>query len=82
MVSVRRFVSQVPVTGITVQKMVQGGREVIVGFSGDPQFGPLVMFGLDGVYVEVLRDVGFVLPPLSAHEVRNLVAGIRSFPLS
>ena len=81
MVSVRRFLPQVPVTGITVQKMVQGGREVIVGFSVDPQFGPLVMFGLGGVYVEVLRDVGFALPPLSAREIRDLVTGIRSFPL-
>ncbi|HEY77831.1 MAG TPA: CoA-binding protein [Dehalococcoidia bacterium] len=81
MVSVRRFLPQVPVLGITVQKMVEGGKEVIIGFSRDPQFGPLVMFGLGGVYVEVLKDVKFALTPLSRKEIRELVTGIRSFPL-
>jgi acetyl coenzyme A synthetase (ADP forming)-like protein len=81
MVSVRRFLPQVPVLGITVQKMVEGGKEVIVGFSRDLQFGPLVMFGLGGVYVEVLKDVNFALTPLSKKEIRELVTGIKSFPL-
>jgi acetyltransferase len=81
MVSVRRFLPQVPILGITVQKMVEGGKEVIVGFSRDPQFGPLIMFGLGGVYVEVLKDVSFALTPLSRKEIRDLVMGIKSFPL-
>jgi len=81
MVSVRRFLPQVTILGITVQKMVEGGKEVIVGFSRDPQFGPLVMFGLGGVYVEVLKDVNFALTPLSIKEIRELVTGIKSFPL-
>ncbi len=81
MVSVQRFLPQVPVLGITVQKMVEGGKEVIVGFSRDPQFGPLVMFGLGGVYVEVLKDVNFALTPLSKKEIREMVTGIKSFPL-
>jgi acetyl coenzyme A synthetase (ADP forming)-like protein len=81
MVSVHRFLPQVTVMGITVQKMVEGGKEVIVGFSRDPQFGPLVMFGLGGVYVEVLKDVNFALTPLSRKEIRELVTGIKSFPL-
>jgi len=81
MVSVRGFLPQVPVLGITVQKMVEGGKEVIVGFSRDPQFGPLMMFGLGGVYVEVLKDVNFALTPLSKKEIRELVTGIKSFPL-
>ncbi|MFC1968655.1 acetate--CoA ligase family protein [Chloroflexota bacterium] len=81
MVSVRRFLPQVPVLGITVQKMVEGGKEVIVGFSRDPQFGPLVMFGLGGVYVEVLKDITFALTPLSKKEIRELVTGIKTFPL-
>jgi len=61
--------------------MVEGGKEVIIGFSRDPQFGPLVMFGMGGVYVEVLKDVKFALTPLSRKEIRELVTGIRSFPL-
>ena len=81
MVNVRRYLPQAPISGIMVQKMAEGGKEVIVGFSRDPQFGPLVMFGLGGVYVEVLKDVGFALTPLSKKEIKGLVAGIKSFPL-
>jgi acetyltransferase len=81
MVNVRRFLPQAPITGITVQKMVEAGKEVIVGFSRDPQFGPLVMFGLGGIYVEVLKDVNFALAPLSRKEIKGLVSGIKSFPL-
>jgi len=81
MINVRRFLPQAPMLGITVQKMIQGGKEVIVGFSRDPQFGPLVMFGLGGVYVEVLKDVNFALTPLSRKEIVELVSGIKSFPL-
>ena len=81
MVNVRRYLPQTPIMGITVQKMVEGGKEVIAGFSRDPQFGPLVMFGLGGVYVEVLKDVNFALTPLSKKEIKELVFGIKSFPL-
>lgn len=81
MVNVRRYLPRAPISGITVQKMAEGGKEVIVGFSRDPQFGPLVMFGLGGVYVEVLKDVNFALTPLSKKEIKGLVSGIKSFPL-
>ena len=57
-----------------VQRMASSGLEVIVGAQRDAQFGPLVMFGLGGVYVEVLRDVAFRLAPLSAAEAREMVA--------
>jgi len=57
-----------------VQRMVSRGLEVIVGAQRDVQFGPLVMFGLGGVYVEVLQDVAFRLAPLSAVEAREMVA--------
>ena len=57
-----------------VQQMASSGLEAIVGAQRDAQFGPLVMFGLGGVYVEVLRDVAFRLAPLSAAEAREMVA--------
>jgi len=57
-----------------VQQMAPQGLEVIVGAQRDSQFGPLVMFGLGGVYVEVLRDVAFRLAPLSEDEAREMVA--------
>jgi acetyltransferase len=58
-----------------VQRMAPRGLEVIVGAQRDDQFGPLVMFGLGGAYVEVLRDVAFRLAPLSAAEAREMVTG-------
>jgi len=57
-----------------IQKMAPQGLEVIVGAQRDSQFGPLVMFGLGGTYVEVLRDVSFRLAPLSEAEAREMVA--------
>jgi acetyl coenzyme A synthetase (ADP forming)-like protein len=63
--------------GCVVQAMVHGGREVIVGMNRDPQFGPLMMFGLGGVYVEALRDVAFRLAPLGRRDAREMVSEIR-----
>jgi acetate---CoA ligase (ADP-forming) len=73
--------SKVPganVTGVLVQQMVRGGPELIVGVTRDPLFGPLVMFGLGGVYAEALRDVVFRIAPLSAADAHDMVTGIRS----
>ena len=56
-----------------VQRMMPAGLEVIVGAQRDPQFGPLVMFGLGGVYVEVFEDVAFRLAPLSESDARAMV---------
>jgi acetyltransferase len=57
-----------------VQRMAPEGREVIVGAQRDPQFGPLLMFGLGGIYVEVLEDVAFRLAPLNDAEAREMMA--------
>jgi acetyltransferase len=64
-------------TGLLVERFEQGGRETIVGVSPDPAFGPVVMFGLGGVYVEALSDVTFRLRPVSAEDAREMVEGIR-----
>lgn len=74
-------VPQAPILGVMVQEMVMGGKEVIIGLSEDPQFGRLVMFGLGGIYVEVLKDVSFRVVPLAAEDAREMVREIRSFPL-
>jgi acetyl coenzyme A synthetase (ADP forming)-like protein len=68
-------------SGFLVQEMARGGHEVIFGVTTDPRFGPLLMFGLGGKYVEVFEDVRFGVLPLDAHEAREMVRGIRGIKL-
>jgi acetyltransferase len=67
--------------GVNVQKMLKGGHEVVVGFHADPQYGPILMFGLGGVYVEVLKDVSFALCPVSDVRAKELVREIKGWPI-
>jgi acetyltransferase len=67
--------------GFMVQEYVPGGREVIVGMTHDPKYGPLVMFGLGGIYVGTLRDVVFRVPPLTDLEAHEMIQQIRGFNL-
>ncbi|HIE38476.1 MAG TPA: CoA-binding protein [Anaerolineales bacterium] len=76
-----RYVPGARVWGCLVQKMVPGGREVLIGMSRDPQFGPLVAFGLGGIYVEALKDVVFRVAPFSRQEAEEMVREIRAYPL-
>ena len=63
--------------GFLVQEYLRGGREVIVGMTHDPKFGPLVMFGLGGIYVETFKDVVFRVPPITDLEAREMIRQIR-----
>lgn len=65
------------IEGLLVQPLVRGGREMILGMSLDPSFGPLLMFGLGGVLVEALRDVVFGVHPVGRAEALEMVTGIR-----
>jgi len=67
-------ISDAHIEGILVERMAQPGREVIVGMRLDPQFGPLLMFGLGGVYVELIRDVAFRVAPLTRRDAREMIA--------
>ena len=69
------------IEGVAVQKMAAQGTEVIVGMSKDPQFGPVMMFGLGGIFVEVLKDVAFRIVPLEARDAREMVREIKGFPV-
>jgi len=79
--SVRRMAPSAWIAGVSIQEMVTGGRELIVGMSRDPQFGPLLMFGLGGIYVEVLKDVSFRVAPVSRRDAEEMVREIRAWPL-
>jgi acetyl coenzyme A synthetase (ADP forming)-like protein len=63
--------------GVTVQRMVTGGIEVIVGVTQDPSFGPIIMFGLGGIYAELMKDVAVRLHPLTDVDARELVGSIK-----
>ncbi len=69
------------IEGVTVQEMIAGGKEVIIGMTRNPQFGPLLLFGLGGIYVEVLKDVAFELAPLTEEEAHNLITSTKTYTL-
>lgn len=74
-----RYLPDAHVWGCQVQEMAPtGGLEVLIGMNRDPQFGPLVTFGLGGIYVEVLKDVTFRVAPFSRREAENMVNEIRA----
>ncbi|MFN8566521.1 MAG: acetate--CoA ligase family protein [Kouleothrix sp.] len=77
----RKYNPDATIWGVLVQEQVRKGREVLVGVNRDPQFGPLVVFGLGGIYVEVLKDVAFRLAPITREEAREQIHAIRAFPL-
>jgi acetyltransferase len=76
-----RYVPDADVWGCLVQEMVVGGKEVIVGMNRDPGFGPVMMFGLGGIYVEALRDVAFRVAPFDRRDARELIREIRAHNL-
>jgi len=67
--------------GVSVQKMARPGVEVIIGVSTDAQFGPVVMFGLGGVLVEILKDVAFRIVPLEKKDAREMIKEIKGYPV-
>ena len=67
--------------GFLLQEFVPTGYELIFGASKEPRFGPILMFGLGGKFVEVLEDVNFAIPPLSPQSARETIEGIRSYPI-
>lgn len=74
-------VADATIHGVLVQEMVRGGRETIAGMTRDPSFGPLVMFGLGGIFVEVLRDVIFRVAPINRRDAADMIAGLRGVQL-
>lgn len=66
---------------VVVQQMVTGAVETVIGMTTDPSFGPLIMFGLGGIYVEVMKDVAFRINPLTPQKVRRMIKSLKSYPL-
>lgn len=69
------------IDGVLVQEMKTGGREMILGVAADPSFGPLLMAGLGGIHVEVLKDVAFRVHPITDRDADEMIAGLRAAKL-
>lgn len=78
---VRAAAPRARIEGILVERFVRGGRETIIGMTLDPGFGPVLMFGLGGIYVEALGDVAFRVAPVTDVDARELVRSIRGIKL-
>lgn len=79
--AIRQNHPEARIQGVVVQKMARPGVEVIIGMSKDDQFGPVLMFGLGGILVEVLKDVSFRIVPLSRRDAAEMLREIRGYPL-
>jgi 4-hydroxybutyryl-CoA synthetase (ADP-forming) len=76
-----KYKSDAKIKGVLVQEMVKSAKETILGSSQDPTFGPIIMFGLGGIYVEVLKDVVFRVVPIDEQEAVNMVESIKTIKL-
>ncbi|MDD4875560.1 MAG: acetate--CoA ligase family protein [Dehalococcoidales bacterium] len=72
---------QAIIQGISVQKMARPGVEIIIGISTDAQFGPVLMFGLGGIFVEIMKDVSFRIVPLTRYDAAEMIREIKGYPL-
>jgi len=81
MLRIGRRAPEARLEGAYIEKMCPRGREVILGMTRDPQFGPMLMFGLGGIFVEVMKDVTFHLAPITAEEAMQMLMGTKSYAL-
>jgi len=79
--SIKGKYPEAKIHGVSVQKMARPGVEVIIGMSKDAQFGPVIMFGLGGILVEILKDVSFRIVPLTRRDAREMIREIKGYPL-
>ena len=79
--SVKKQFPKAKIAGISVQKMAKQGIEVIIGMTKDAQFGPVIMFGLGGILVEILKDVSFPIVPLTKRDAAEMITEIKGFAI-
>ena len=79
--SVKKEFPKAAIDGVSVQPMARQGVEVIIGMTKDPQFGPVLMFGLGGIMVEILKDVSFRIVPLVRRDASEMIKEIKGYPV-
>ena len=76
----KKFNPKADIRGISVQEMAKG-EEIIIGAVKDPQFGPMVMFGIGGIFVEIFKDVSYRLIPIEKIDAEEMISEIKGYPL-
>jgi acetyl-CoA synthetase (ADP-forming) len=79
--NVKKYKSDAKIVGILVQEMAPQSTEVIVGAIKDPQFGQTLMFGLGGIFVEILKDVNFRIAPITPDDAKEMITELKAYPL-
>jgi acetate---CoA ligase (ADP-forming) subunit beta len=79
--NVKKYNAKARIVGVLVQEMAPQSTEVIVGAIKDPQFGQTVMFGLGGIFVEILKDVNFRIAPLTTDDAKEMITQLKAYPL-
>jgi len=79
--NVKKHKPNARILGLLVQEMAPQSTEVIVGATKDPQFGPALMFGLGGIFVEILKDVTFRIAPISESDAREMITDVKAYPI-
>jgi len=79
--NVRKHKPDAKIIGVLVQEMAPASTEVIVGATKDPQFGPALMFGLGGIFVEVLKDVTFRIAPITESDAKEMITEVKAYPI-
>jgi acetyl-CoA synthetase (ADP-forming) len=77
----KKYKADAKISGVLVQKMAPKGTEVIIGGLKDPQFGQTLMFGLGGVFVEILKDITFRIAPIEETDARSMITEIKAYPI-
>ncbi len=81
LVNVKKYKPDAKIVGVLVQEMAPPSTEVIVGATKDPQFGPALMFGLGGIFIEVLKDVAFRIAPITRSEAQEMITEVKAYPI-
>jgi len=77
----KKYKADAQIVGVIVQEMAPSGTEVIIGAVKDPQFGPTIMFGLGGIFVELLKDVNFRVVPIDKDDAKEMITKLKAYPL-
>ena len=77
----KNYKADAEITGVLVQEMAPNGTEIIVGSTTDPTFGPTIMFGLGGIFVEILKDVSFRVAPIDVVDAREMIKEIKAYKI-